>query len=314
MLPYPGWGLMLASTPALSSLVLSMSAWVWKEMQSLRYLHTLTSLTLTSGLHDNMAATLALITSLTALHVRVPPHEDLRPCLQPLVALINLREFSLSDTRVRTSASQHEQDVIALAALPVLESVQFSFLPLSFPAVRALVRNPTITNLNFKYCDIDSKSTLALLADSQSLAHLRLVFNADDIIPTDAFLSCLQKNAQLLTIDLVTSSAFRIPPPLLSRFCARLAWRNRRLLHNWQCICVLLASYRANAHSAIRDSMLSLVHDVMSFLVPDDVDLVSASRLRAEQSQATRDAVARLYDTEELYDIIGFRFRRVGDC
>jgi hypothetical protein len=46
--------------------------------------------------------------------------------------------------------------------------------------------------------------------------------------------------------------------------------RNRRLLHNWRCICVLLASYRANVHSPIRDSMLSLMMDVMSFLVPDE--------------------------------------------
>jgi hypothetical protein len=33
---------------------------------------------------------------------------------------------------------------------------------------------------------------------------------------------------------------------------------------------VLLASYRANVHSPIRDSMLSLMMDVMSFLVPDE--------------------------------------------
>jgi hypothetical protein len=46
--------------------------------------------------------------------------------------------------------------------------------------------------------------------------------------------------------------------------------RNRRLLHNWQCICVLLASYRANVRSPIRDSILSLVMDVTSFLVPDE--------------------------------------------
>jgi hypothetical protein len=46
--------------------------------------------------------------------------------------------------------------------------------------------------------------------------------------------------------------------------------RNMRLLHNWRCICLLLASYRANARSPIRDSILSLVRDIMHFLVPDD--------------------------------------------
>jgi hypothetical protein len=33
---------------------------------------------------------------------------------------------------------------------------------------------------------------------------------------------------------------------------------------------VLLASYRANVHSPIRDLMLSLMADVMRFLVPDE--------------------------------------------
>jgi hypothetical protein len=46
--------------------------------------------------------------------------------------------------------------------------------------------------------------------------------------------------------------------------------RNRCLLHNWQCICVLLASYRANVHSPIRDSILCVMPSVMDFLVLDE--------------------------------------------
>jgi hypothetical protein len=44
---------------------------------------------------------------------------------------------------------------------------------------------------------------------------------------------------------------------------------------------VLLASYRANAHSPIRDSILSLMRDVMMFLLPEDMYM-----------EASREAVA----------------------
>jgi hypothetical protein len=50
--------------------------------------------------------------------------------------------------------------------------------------------------------------------------------------------------------------------------------RNRRVLHNWQCVCVLLASYRANVCSPIRDSMLSLMREVMCFVDYEDMEIV----------------------------------------
>lgn len=55
---------------------------------------------------------------------------------------------------------------------------------------------------------------------------------------------------------------------------SQLTSRNRRLLHNWQCISLLLASYRANVHSPIRDSIITLAHEVIVFLVPHDMEVV----------------------------------------
>jgi hypothetical protein len=62
---------------------------------------------------------------------------------------------------------------------------------------------------------------------------------------------------------------FTIPSHLLSRICMR----NRRQLHHWQCITLLLASYRANRASRIRDSILSLLPDITQFLVEDDMQV-----------------------------------------
>jgi hypothetical protein len=80
---------------------------------------------------------------------------------------------------------------------------------------------------------------------------------------------CVQSNVYLLNTNLLNycpGMGFVQRAQLKHRHEAR----NRRLLHNWQSICVLLASYRANAHSPIRDSILSLMRDVTSFLVPDE--------------------------------------------
>lgn len=85
--------------------------------------------------------------------------------------------------------------------------------------------------------------------------------------------ACVRANLQLQRAVLNANNVHLLDTDLL---CAdpvlqyKYATRNLRLLHNWQCICVLFASYRANAHSSICDSILSLVPEVMGFLVPED--------------------------------------------
>ena len=44
--------------------------------------------------------------------------------------------------------------------------------------------------------------------------------------------------------------------------------RNRRLWYNWCCVTILLASYRANSGSEIRDSILPLIGEIAENAVP----------------------------------------------
>lgn len=47
--------------------------------------------------------------------------------------------------------------------------------------------------------------------------------------------------------------------------------RNRRLWYNWCCVTILLASYRANRDSEIRDSILPLVGEIAENAAPISV-------------------------------------------
>lgn len=134
----------------------------------------------------------------------------------------------------------------------------------------AFARHPSLTRLNlFFYTTPDPSVALtALVSSSKTISSLTIQPSgySDALVP----LQCMQRNVHLLETNLfdwcfgVASRSER------QQLKYKHASRNRRLLHNWQCICVLLASYRANAKSRFRDSMLSLMVDVMSFLVPDE--------------------------------------------
>jgi hypothetical protein len=76
-----------------------------------------------------------------------------------------------------------------------------------------------------------------------------------------SLLPALLRNVHLLQTNIFVSEE----QSLKHQFFAR----NHRLLHNWQRVCVLLASYRANCASVIRDSVLQLIPDVMDFLLTD---------------------------------------------
>lgn len=117
-----------------------------------------------------------------------------------------------------------------------------------------LARLPSLTSLDIRENLLSNTTLATLLSRSPSLSHLKIhdAFAWEPHPDSVALQKFLHANVHLTETNLDGAT------PYLAR--------NRRLLHNWQCICVLLASYRANAHSPIRDSILSLMHDVTCFV------------------------------------------------
>jgi hypothetical protein len=156
-----------------------------------------------------------------------------------------------------------EKSLCMYATLPSLTHLTLIETHVSECAASAFDHHPLLSTLRIERSTTTDEAICALLSSS-SLTSLH--FPTTNSIHSDTCSSALQRNTRLLDTDLFPSEHHLAGSKYLSR--------NRRLLHNWQCICVLLASYRANHASVIRHSMLSLLHDVMSFLVSDDWQVV----------------------------------------
>jgi hypothetical protein len=146
----------------------------------------------------------------------------------------------------------------------MLEDLELPFLTPSIG--HSLAHHPSLACLKLSLCfNLDVSD---LVSESTSISTLTIYPKGR----VEAPLNLLQRNEHLLNTNLwdCSEDLERTSPLEREQLKHQHEARNRRLLHNWQCICVLLASYRANHASVIRDSMLSLMTDVMSFLVPDE--------------------------------------------
>jgi hypothetical protein len=108
---------------------------------------------------------------------------------------------------------------------------------------------PFLTRLSLSECKISESAAAALLRSEIQSLHLKPALPASKVM-CDA----LHENTKVIDTNIVEDPV-----------CTACIMRNRRSLHNWRCVCVLLASYRANCHSPIRDSILSPMQDVTKF-------------------------------------------------
>jgi hypothetical protein len=129
-----------------------------------------------------------------------------------------------------------------------------------------LVRHPNLRTLRLIDCELDEKMICTLL-ESTSLTALGIgeTIASRAGIPLDTFHSALLRNHTLIHIKFAWLSAEEHTEVI------KIITRNQHLLHHWQCVVFLVTSYRANKHSPIRDSVLTLVPQVMWFL---DYDVV----------------------------------------
>jgi hypothetical protein len=252
----------------------------------------LTSLTISLPPHFDLLA----LSSLPLTHLSIIPlgHEDTisDECLRNITEIRTLTELSLrfcvaafteagarllarlpSLTKLnltqRSESVIEEQALRAWASIPTLTTLHLISVNLPGTFGSAFAEYPHLSTLYLDHCGGLSDSSLAtLFLLSSSLTNITVETGMSDPHEFDTLLPYLPHNTHILDTNLFPPSAHKQQHQHESR--------NRRLLHNWQCSCVLLASYRANEASVIRDSMLSLMHDVMSFLVPADWEVVRA--------------------------------------
>jgi hypothetical protein len=158
---------------------------------------------------------------------------------------------------------------LLLQSCPLLQDLRLEFSLLNARLAHSLAQHPSLSSLSLRLTRITRSTALtSIISESRFISSFTLEFDYSSR-PVSVPLECLQRNVHLLNTNLF-DYCDEIDVTQRPQLQHRYESRNHRLLHNWRCICVLLASYRANAHSRIRDSMLSLMVDVMSFLVPDE--------------------------------------------
>jgi hypothetical protein len=133
---------------------------------------------------------------------------------------------------------------------------------------RALTSLPHLTSVSIPHTVLYEEAQMVLCA-CKTLTHLSFHYDRQDMfrlrpLPLSVQQQ-LKQNTSLLSFEFGACS--NRDWEFEGEFVTPLLSRNRRLLHTWRRICVLLASYRANHFSPIRDSILSLMSDVMCFLV-----------------------------------------------
>jgi hypothetical protein len=286
----PGWGAALASScPHLTALsvhtfnkdysnrsfpansvlnfIPALSPTLTSDIQALRSL-ALVTLDLEENVDVTMLQAIGQMSSLRCLALRGCNAAFEREGVLALSRLHELTKLTLTPgDRMKNSKDAPEAVEILLRSLLKLENLDLQVSFLAIGLARALAHHHCLSSLSMclAVTGIAETSAVAtLLSESKSISSLKFPFCCVHVP-----LKCLQGNVHILDTNLFfgCTSLEVTERKQLQRLHEA---RNRRLLHNWQCISVLLASYRANAHSPIRDSMLSLMMDVMSFLVPDE--------------------------------------------
>ena len=145
-------------------------------------------------------------------------------------------------------------------------SPSWTSLRLVTRAIEALATHPSLTHLNLVTLELDEKYVLSLLS-SPTITDISMSISLSKNFP-DALL--LAANPFFVSIIFFN----RLGPSLdeISACSQQTVHRNRAHLLNWQRVTVLLAFYRANRENAIRDSILSLMNDVLPFLWEEQFD------------------------------------------
>jgi hypothetical protein len=225
--------------------------------------------------HDVLACTLSHISTLTALSITLSPQfsGDLPTAtlasIHALARLPHLQRLTLPlhYTRHRFNESL----AVALVSLPSLTHLNVDYLYFSPQVATAITQNVYLSELHFREPFINNEDALRiLLRDTKTLTSLHIIDRADCVL--SSFATELRKHLSHNT-SLISFSHTDMPQEQIASVLAR----NRRVLYNWQCTCVLVAAYRANRASVIRDSILPLTHDVMS-LVDDDVEIMRGQK------------------------------------
>jgi hypothetical protein len=150
-----------------------------------------------------------------------------------------------------------------------LEELKLEVVALNDTLTHALAHHPSLRRLHLVPDRVFPSTALAtLLSQSPSITSLK--FQPAGFINLALRLQDVQRNVHLFNTNLFEWCS-DVDRSERAQLMYRLSARNHRLLHNWCCICVFLASYRANAHSPIRDSIVSIWKEEMRrFFVSDE--------------------------------------------
>jgi hypothetical protein len=146
---------------------------------------------------------------------------------------------------------------LLLQSFHILVDLTLGVYTLTTSLAHAIAQHSSLACLTLRPDTIEPSALAILLSESKSISSLSVLSGRHVAVPFEY----LQRNVHLLTHQFEAMT--NIDSVEYRRMKYKHESRNHRLLHNWRCICVLLASYRANVHSPIRDSMLSLMMDVM---------------------------------------------------
>jgi hypothetical protein len=156
-----------------------------------------------------------------------------------LCSLFALTSLTLHPLSIRIACREDAKAVeLLLHSFGMLEDLELSVSVFTDSLTDALATHPSLSHLLLNFSSDAPDSVCTLLSESSSISAL---FSNR----TAVSLECLQRNVHLLNTNL-----FARFNDMTYNECKQLKYndeaRNRRLLHNWQCVCLLLASYRAN--------------------------------------------------------------------
>ena len=164
--------------------------------------------------------------------------------------------------------------LVQLVRLSHLEDLFLDKCFIDDESLKAVASLPRLHSLYISFCmdrlNFLSNESIAELLQSQSLLNWGLFQNHRGMFPKDMAL-----NACLLDLraswDAKSHTGHGFTREYFSASDFTFILRNRRVWYNWCCVTILLASYRANRDSEIRDSILLLVGEIAENTVPISV-------------------------------------------
>ena len=185
-------------------------------------------------------------------------------------SLRQLRQLTLEMPNEHENALAFFESINSISSLTSLTLYDAFDLVLS-----SIGRLSNLEDLVLDGCTIDYESSKAI-ASLPSLHSLIVIEYSPDTLSNDSFAALLQSQS-LLDLDLSQSTFLETTALNTSLLGLRVAshersatssdfkliLRNRRLWYNWCCVALLLSSYRANRGSEIRDSILSLIGEIV---------------------------------------------------